>query len=546
MRGGVSRGGTPAAIADGVKTFRGVEHRLEFVAEIGGVEFYNDSKATNVDAALKAIEAFSEPLMVILGGKDKGSPYTPLAEPLRERARLAILIGAAAEKIAADLGDAIETAHAGTLERAVQLASERARPGDVVLLAPACSSFDQFENYEERGRIFKELVARLEGRPGPADSAARDERTGDATQSAARSKAIWRDAGAVPDRRRDGVQRVGSDGARRIRQRLLFPAAPGGVDRVWNRGNVLADEYGLPQAAAAARDFHGAGRDVSAADRGFFSRQLACHASLDPPGAAEPAALGTRKARRDFLPRVVSGIRRAPRGEGVNNVTRTLLPAVGTVLLMVALVYKEPDLGTACMIFFIAAVMLFVAGISIRYIVAAAAVAVPVVAIAILSMPYRIERVKTFFSPGSDPQGHGFQLLQSLIAVGSGGFTGVGLMESKQKLFFLPEAHTDFIFAVLCEELGFIGGAIVLALFAVYGWRGFVPRLRPRTISAARRVGITVMVLSQAMINLGVVLGMMPTKGIPLPFVSYGGSSLLVMLLATGMLLNISQQADEM
>ena len=178
-------GATPAAIASGVKTFRGVEHRLEFVAEIGGVKFYNDSKATNVDAALKAIEAFSEPLVVILGGKDKGSPYTPLAKPLRERARLAILIGAAAEKIAADLGDASETAHAGTLDRAMQLASERARPGDVVLLAPACSSFDQFENYEERGRKFKELVARLAGRPGPADSGARDERTGDATQSAA-------------------------------------------------------------------------------------------------------------------------------------------------------------------------------------------------------------------------------------------------------------------------------------------------------------------------------------------------------------------------
>lgn len=178
-------GATPAAIASGVKTFQGVEHRLEFVAEVGGVKFYNDSKATNVDAALKAIEVFSEPLIVILGGKDKGSPYTPLADPLRERARVAILIGAAAEKIAGDLGDAVETAHAGALDRAVKMASERAQPGDVVLLAPACSSFDQFENYEERGRKFKELVARLEGRPGPADPGAQSERTGDATQSAA-------------------------------------------------------------------------------------------------------------------------------------------------------------------------------------------------------------------------------------------------------------------------------------------------------------------------------------------------------------------------
>ena len=155
-------GADPAAIASGVKTFQGVEHRLEFVAEVGGVSFYNDSKATNVDATLKAIEAFPGPLIVILGGKDKGSPYAPLREPLRQRARLAVVIGAAADKIASELGDAVAVEDAGTMDRAVRIAHERARPGDTVLLAPACSSFDQFENYEHRGRVFKELVAKLE------------------------------------------------------------------------------------------------------------------------------------------------------------------------------------------------------------------------------------------------------------------------------------------------------------------------------------------------------------------------------------------------
>jgi len=157
-------GADPAAIASGVKSFKGVEHRLEFVAEISGVQFYNDSKATNVDAAAKAIEAFPGPLIVILGGKDKGSPYTPLRELLRDRARMAILIGAAAEKIAEDLGDSVPVTNAVTLDRALQMAVERAQPGDTVLLAPACASFDQFENYEHRGRSFKELVARLEDR----------------------------------------------------------------------------------------------------------------------------------------------------------------------------------------------------------------------------------------------------------------------------------------------------------------------------------------------------------------------------------------------
>ena len=157
-------GAEPNAIANGVKSFQGVEHRLEFVAEIDGVEFFNDSKATNVDSAVKAIEAFPGPLIVILGGKDKGSPYTPLVEPLRQRARTAILIGAAAEKIASDFGNAVPYVHAETIDRAVQLATSAAQPGDTVLLAPACSSFDQFENYEQRGRTFKDLVRGIESR----------------------------------------------------------------------------------------------------------------------------------------------------------------------------------------------------------------------------------------------------------------------------------------------------------------------------------------------------------------------------------------------
>jgi UDP-N-acetylmuramoylalanine--D-glutamate ligase len=155
--------GAPAsAIAAGVKTFQAVEHRLEFVARINNADYYNDSKATNVDATLKAIEAFPGPLIVILGGKDKGSPYTPLREPLKQRRGKALLIGAAAEKIEADLNGAVTIEHAGTLDRAVKLAFESAQPGDTVLLAPACSSFDQFENYEQRGRIFKQLVVQLE------------------------------------------------------------------------------------------------------------------------------------------------------------------------------------------------------------------------------------------------------------------------------------------------------------------------------------------------------------------------------------------------
>jgi UDP-N-acetylmuramoylalanine--D-glutamate ligase len=151
-----------ATIAKAVKSFAGVEHRLEFVAEIRGVRFYNDSKATNVDATLKALDAFPGRILVILGGKDKGSDYTVLQKPLRERAILALLIGAAADMIEKQIAGSVAIERAGTLERAVEAASMAARSGDVVLLAPACASFDQFENYEQRGRLFKQLVRSLE------------------------------------------------------------------------------------------------------------------------------------------------------------------------------------------------------------------------------------------------------------------------------------------------------------------------------------------------------------------------------------------------
>jgi cell division protein FtsW len=225
---------------------------------------------------------------------------------------------------------------------------------------------------------------------------------------------------------------------------------------------------------------------------------------------------------------------------------QTILPAAGPILICVVLVLLQPDLGTAIDIVLVATAILYVAGLSWKWIATGAAAAIPVLYLLITHVAYRQARLMAFLHPDSDPQGAGFQLLQSLIAVGSGGFTGVGLMESKQKLFYLPEAHTDFIYAVICEELGFIGAMIVVALFVVYGWRGMRAAFSaPDGFGKLLALGITAMVLSQALINFAVVLGMVPTKGIPLPFISYGGSSLLVMLLATGVLLNISQQAAE-
>lgn len=225
---------------------------------------------------------------------------------------------------------------------------------------------------------------------------------------------------------------------------------------------------------------------------------------------------------------------------------QTILPAVGPVLLYVLLILLQPDLGTSVDIMLVATAILFVAGLSWKWLAVGLAGAMPALYLLITHVSYRQVRMMAFWNPDSDPQGAGFQLMQSLIAVGSGGFSGVGLMESKQKLFYLPEAHTDFIYAVICEELGFIGAMLVIALFVVYGWRGLRAAFSaPDNFGRLLATGIVALVLSQAMINFAVVLGMVPTKGIPLPFISYGGSSLLIMLLATGVLLNISQQATE-
>ena len=226
------------------------------------------------------------------------------------------------------------------------------------------------------------------------------------------------------------------------------------------------------------------------------------------------------------------------------DLVHTILPAVGPILVCVVLIVMQPDLGTSVDIVLIMTAILFVAGLSWKWLLVGLAAALPALFLLIEHVSYRQARMMAFLHPESDPQGAGFQLLQSLIAVGSGGFTGVGLMESKQKLFYLPEAHTDFIYAVICEELGFIGAALVIAMFAVYGWRGLRAAFNaPDGFGRMLALGATAMVLFQSLINFAVVIGLMPTKGIPLPFVSYGGSSLLVMLLATGVLLNISQQS---
>src|ERR1700685_4565376 len=223
----------------------------------------------------------------------------------------------------------------------------------------------------------------------------------------------------------------------------------------------------------------------------------------------------------------------------------TLVPAAAPVVVLLGLIVLEPDLGTAVACAGIAASILYVAGMRARDFGYALGAALVPLYFLIFQVSWRRDRILAFFNPYADRQRTGFHIIQSLIAVGTGGVTGTGLMEGKQKLFYLPEPHTDFIFAVTAEELGLVGAMFVVALFAVFLWRGM--RASWRTDDIVGRylaVGFTSMVVLQAFINISVVLGMMPTKGIPLPLVSYGGSSLFVTLACVGVLLNITKQAE--
>lgn len=233
------------------------------------------------------------------------------------------------------------------------------------------------------------------------------------------------------------------------------------------------------------------------------------------------------------------------RTKAMDDWRNTLLPAVTPTLVFLALIVFQPDLGTAIACAGITVCILFVAGMRLRYFGYAFLAAIPTLYILIFHVAYRRDRILAFLNPYADPQGRGFHMIQSLIAVATGGITGLGLMEGKQKLFYLPEPHTDFIYAVTAEEFGLVGAVLVAALFAVFMWRGLRTSIKTEdTFGRYLAVGITSMVVLQGFINISVVLGLMPTKGIPLPFVSYGGSSLFVTLACVGVLLNITQQVE--
>ncbi len=229
----------------------------------------------------------------------------------------------------------------------------------------------------------------------------------------------------------------------------------------------------------------------------------------------------------------------------INDIGFSLPPIAVMTGVISALILLEPDFGTALVLMLIVGAMVFAAGLSYQYLFGVAVALLPLLYVVLTSAEYRRRRMLAFLDPWDDPLGDGFQLIQAQIAVGTGGVFGQGLMAGVQKLFYLPYPHTDFIYAVIAEETGLIGASIILLCFCVIAWRGFrVAALAPDRFGALLAVGLTTMVALQAFVNISVVLGLVPTKGIPLPLVSAGGSSLLVSLVSMGILLNISQHAS--
>ncbi len=230
------------------------------------------------------------------------------------------------------------------------------------------------------------------------------------------------------------------------------------------------------------------------------------------------------------------------RKEGDVNRLELLVPVLFALGLTAMLVMAEPDQGTAVLLVAIAATMLFLAGLKLRWVTLAAVVLVPIAAFLALSVDYRRARLLSFLDPEADPLGHGYQVLQSLIAIGSGGLFGLGPGQSVQKLYYLPQSESDFVFSIVAEELGLLGGLAVLAGFSLLLWRGLRAGLRaPDLFGRHLAIGITLLLVVQALLNVGVATSLLPTTGVPLPFISYGGSSLLMAMIMGGILLNISE-----
>ena len=273
----------------------------------------------------------------------------------------------------------------------------------------------------------------------------------------------------------------------------------------------------------------GIGREVAGARRWFRFKAF----SFQP---SELANLAMIVYIADFISR---------KGEAIKTFSRGFMPAILVLGMMVLLMLVQPDLGTSVALGIVVFIMLFVAGVKPSYLLSIILISIPALYLLIFSVPYRRMRITAFLNPWSDPKGSGFQIIQSQIALGSGGIFGIGLGQSKQKLFYLPAAHTDFIFSIIGEELGLFGTMAIIILFMIFIQQGLrIMKHASNKFGYFLALGIVLIITLKAIINIGVSCGLLPTKGLPLPFISYGGSSFIFDLISVGILVNIARTGD--
>jgi len=273
----------------------------------------------------------------------------------------------------------------------------------------------------------------------------------------------------------------------------------------------------------------GLGREVAGARRWFRFKFI----SFQP---SELASLAVIIYLADFIAR---------KGENIKNFSKGFLPPILALGVTAALIMLQPDLGTTLALAAVVFIMLFIAGVRLTYLVSLILASFPALYILIFSVPYRRTRIMAFLNPWLDPKGGGFQIIQSQVALGSGGILGVGLGHSKQKLFYLPAAHTDFIFSIIGEELGLLGTMGIAILFIIFIQQGLkIIKNTPDRFGYFLALGLVSMIALKATINIGVSCALLPTKGLPLPFISYGGSSLILDMVSVGLLMNIARTGE--
>jgi cell division protein FtsW len=506
-----------APMLDELREFTGLPHRAQWVAEIKGVRYINDSKGTNVGATLAAVGGLVGPLVVIAGGDGKGQDFSPLAAAFRGKVRTAVLLGRDAGLIETALAGICHTARAATMTDAVSAARASRRPATPCCCrrrvrastcfattpnAAACSPPRSWSSHEA-------------GRP-PAH----------------RCRGAVAGVGHRAARSHHGHLGVDLDRQPRWRQCVFVPRTPAGVVLAW------ADCWPRWCSASAPNTSRRwPGRCWSVAVVMLFIVLI--------PGLGH-VVNGSRRWIRVLgfnfqaseLARVLTLIFIASyavrREEELRSTAFGLIKPMLLLGFIALLLLAEPDFGAASVLLMAGFGILFVAGARLRYVLLVAAACAGALSLLVLLVPYRMARVTSFLDPWADPFNSGFQLTQSLIAIGRGEWFGVGLGESVQKLFYLPEAHTDFLFAVLAEELGLVGVAATLALFIGLVWRSFwIAQLASRAnlkFQAYLAAGFGIWLGSQALINIGVNMGVLPTKGLTLPLMSYGRSSMIVTL----------------